>query len=209
MILCVTFENAHLYGSALASQYRLRHRCFIERQDYNVFSYNHMEYDQYDNPSSVYLVYQDDNGQALGVSRLTPVRHRSMLKDLQPDMVEKKGIFSDPYAWEGTRFCVEKELDPALRDKIVKELVMAYYEFGLEHGVSKIIGMMPTFIWKRVLQQNGCVCEILGPVKLIDGQKIQAVSLDINYENYLAVHRKTGLMKGVIYLNEKTTKQAA
>lgn len=208
MISAVNFENAHLHGSLLTSQYKLRHKCFIERQSYNVYSYDSMEYDQYDNPSSVYLVYGDYKGTALGVSRLTPVSHRCMLEDLVPDMVEDPTLFKNASIWEGTRFCVEKDLDPIFRDQITKEIVLAYYEFAINNGISHIIGMMPTYIWKRVLQRNGCDCEILGPVKIIDGQKIQAVSLNINWSTYQKVKEKTGIIHNVLMpINHKPIRE--
>ena len=36
MISCISCENAHLFGSAFYSQFQLRYRAFIERQDYDV-----------------------------------------------------------------------------------------------------------------------------------------------------------------------------
>src|SRR5690606_1364417 len=149
------------------------------------------EYDEYDNPSSVYLVYQSESGEALGASRLTPVTHRSMLKDLMPGMVTDHSLFEDPTIWEGTRFCVDKDLDPKMRDHITKSLVLAYFEFGLAHGATKIIGMMPTLIWKSIFQRNGCKCEVLGPTTIIDGQRVEAVSTDISQSAYKGVLNKT------------------
>ena len=181
----------------------------MARQDYNVSTYESMEYDQYDNPSSVYLVYQDENGEALGTSRLTPVSHRCMLKELVPDMVLDHSIFDQSDIWEGTRFCVDKDIPADLRDHITKSLVLAYHEFGLERGLSKIIGMMPTYIWKRVLQRNGSRCTELGPIKIIDGQRIQAVSIDITEETYEAVLLKTGLNRGIIRKNVEQLQRAA
>jgi N-acyl-L-homoserine lactone synthetase len=69
-------RKCHLFGSAFYSQFQLRYRAFIERQDYDVQIYKGMEYDQYDTPASHYLVYHTPGGQALGVSRLRP-RHRA------------------------------------------------------------------------------------------------------------------------------------
>jgi len=209
MVIAVNFENSYEHGPALSSQYKLRHKCFVERQDYNVSSFASMEYDQYDNPSSVYLVYQDEQGEALGTSRLTPVTHRCMLKDLVPEMVDDHSIFDNPTVWEGTRFCVDKELNASLRNQIVKHLVLGYHEFGLANGVSKIIGMMPTVIWKGVLQRNGSHCEELGPIKIIDGQKIQAVSITINQSSLQSVMLKTGVTRGVLKSNDRERYKAA
>ncbi len=54
MIDVLTWENAHFYGSALASQHRLRYRLFVERQGWDVPCYQGMEYDQFDTPAAVY-----------------------------------------------------------------------------------------------------------------------------------------------------------
>ena len=102
MISCITCENIHLFGPAFHSQFRLRYRAFIERQDYDVRIYNGMEYDQYDTPASHYLVYHTEGGQALGVSRLTPTTQGCMLKDLWPGMVEDKALLQSEQVWEGT-----------------------------------------------------------------------------------------------------------
>ena len=113
MISCITCENAHLFGPAFHSQFQLRYRAFIERQDYDVRIYKGMEYDQYDTPASHYLVYHTPEGQALGVSRLTPTIQGCMLHDLWPGMVEDKELLNSAQVWEGTRYCIDKDVEPA------------------------------------------------------------------------------------------------
>ena len=63
MISCISCENVHLFGPAFHSQFQLRYRAFIERQDYDVRIYRGMEYDQYDTPASHYLVYTRRTGE--------------------------------------------------------------------------------------------------------------------------------------------------
>ena len=155
MISCITCENIHLFGPAFHSQFRLRYRAFIERQDYDVRIYNGMEYDQYDTPASHYLVYHTEEGRALGVSRLTPTTQGCMLKDLWPGLVEDKALLQSEQVWEGTRYCIDKDVEPALRTRIVHEMAAAYLEFGLEKGLTKIIGMMPTYIYRSVFEKPG------------------------------------------------------
>ncbi len=137
MISCISCENAHLFGPAFHSQFQLRYRAFIERQDYDVRIYKGMEYDQYDTPASHYLVYHTPDGRALGVSRLTPTTQGCMLKDLWPDMVEDKELLSSAQVWEGTRYCIDKDVEPALRTRIIHEMAIAYLEFGLQAGPQK------------------------------------------------------------------------
>ena len=137
MISCISCENAHLFGSVFHSQFQLRYRAFIERQDYDVQIYKGMEYDQYDTPASHYLVYHTPDGRALGVSRLTPTTQGCMLKDLWPNMVEDKELLDSAQVWEGTRYCIDKDVEPALRTTIIHEMAIAYLEFGLQAGPQK------------------------------------------------------------------------
>ena len=74
MISCITCENIHLFGPAFHSQFQLRYRAFIERQDYDVRIYKGMEYDQYDTPASHYLVYHTPAAGPLGSAGSPPPR---------------------------------------------------------------------------------------------------------------------------------------
>ena len=70
-IECVTLETAHLFpGNPIAAQHRLRYRAIIERQQWDVPVINGLEYDNYDNPSAVYLIYRDHNLITRGATRL-------------------------------------------------------------------------------------------------------------------------------------------
>lgn len=184
MICYIDYKNMHLHGSLLLSQHKLRYRSFIERQSYDVFNYEGLEYDQYDNPSAKYIVYKSTKSQAVGVCRFTPVSHRSMLQDLFPEMVKDHGIFLKNDVWEGTRFCVDKSLSPEMREKVIRDLVNAYFVFGFRNKVSSIIGIMPSYILRQVFRKNGCAYNHLGKLKIIDEQRIQAAALDITHENY-------------------------
>src|SRR5687768_521181 len=175
MISCVSFENLHEFGKILHSQFRLRHSEFIERQGYNVKSFKGMEYDQFDTPAASYLVYHDNLGNALGVNRLTPTVQGCMLQDLWPNLVEDASNLHDTQIWEGTRYCIDKNVSPALRQLIIQEMAVAYLEFGLRMGLKKIIGMMPTYIYRSVFEKPGIEMEYLGVVQKVGRHKVRAV----------------------------------
>jgi N-acyl-L-homoserine lactone synthetase len=202
MITYVSYDNLDLTGKAFNSQFQLRHRCFIERQRYNVRNYNKKEYDQYDTPAAVYLVYQGANGAALGASRMTPTSHSCMLRDLWPEMVEQKQTLCSREVWEGTRFCIEKDIDPALRKRIANELVLAYVEFGLELGIKRIIGLMPKLILRSVFKTAGVDFEPLGPSKIIDDITTQAAGMSINTLQLIKIRKATGIHYPVLYTPE-------
>lgn len=198
MISCISYENLNEFGSILHSQFLLRHEQFIDRQSYDVKSFEGMEFDQYDTPASTYLVYHDDKGNALATSRLTPTKYGCMLQDLFPQLVYKHKEYISENIWEGTRYCMKKNIDVFERRKIINEMALAYIEFGLSRGLNKIVGMMPTIIYHSVFEKPGIEMEYLGDIHIIDSMKCRAVAIPICSEQLLAVRKKTQINSPVL-----------
>lgn len=204
MLVAINVENAHRHGDALPQLLRLRYRQFKERQNYDVRVYKDMEYDQYDTPETVYLVWLD-GGQVCGTSRLNPTRGPYMLKDLWGDMIEGHDLPCSSDAWEGTRICIDKALPGQLRERIKWEIVLGYLEFGLWNGIRRYVGIMQTFIWKRVFIQSGWGAEFLGPEKLIDGIPTRAGQVHVSKDALQRVREKTGLHDQVLVNLDEVT----
>jgi acyl homoserine lactone synthase len=198
MIDCITLETSHLFGSALASQHRLRHRVFVERQQWNIPSYRGMEYDQYDTPAAHYLVWRDDDGEVRGVSRLSPTSRPYMLAEQWPDMVTKVELPDSDLIWEGTRFGIDRDLEPALRKRVLGELVVAYLEFSLRNGIRRIVGVMPTLIWRAVFVNSGWPVEFMGEVRRLGPDKVAAGAMEVSPEVLARVRAKTGIHHPVL-----------
>lgn len=198
MISCISCDNVHEFGPAFHSQFRLRYGGFIERQHYDVSVYDGMEFDRYDTPASRYLVCHTDRGEALGVSRLTPTTLSCMLKDLWPHLVNDESSLRSDKVWEGTRYCIDKDLPPALRQRIVHEMACAYLEFGLQLGLERIVGLMPTYIYRSVFERPGIEMEYLGPVEMIGRHRCRAVAIPVNAQQLANVRRKTGITGKVL-----------
>jgi acyl homoserine lactone synthase len=204
MISCITCDNLNEFGTTYRSQFKLRHQGFVERQQYDVSVYKEMEFDQYDTPAGAYLVYHTDDGEALGVSRLTPTVVSCMLKDLWPDLVDDKANFCSPFIWEGTRYCINKDVSSELRKRIIHEMACAYLEFGLDMGLKKIVGLMPTYIYRSVFERPGIVMEYLGPVHTIGRHKCRAVAIPVNPQQLANVRQKTGITDRMLRFTLKT-----
>jgi acyl homoserine lactone synthase len=200
MIDCVTIANAHLFGNALASMYRLRYKVFIRQEQWRVPTWRDMEYDQYDTPAAHYLVWRDNRGEVRGMSRLSPTDRPYMLKDIWPDMVTVGDLPASPLVWEGTRFAVDADLPVALRRRVIAELVAGYAEFGLAMGLEHFIGIMPPAVWRVVFRANGWAPEFLGQPYLIDGNRILPGRIAVTPEAAEAVRRATGLNGPVLRL---------
>jgi len=192
MLSLVNYENLDRFGAIFAAQFRLRHEGFLQRQGYQVREYRGMEYDCYDTPAACYLVYHEGDS-VLGVNRLTPTTHGCMLGDLAPQLVDDKSLLCDPLVWEGTRYCIRKDVMPDLRQEIIHKMAAAYLEFGIAMGLRKIIGMMPTFIIRSVFERPGIEMEPLGETTLIDRHRIRAVAIPVEKKQLENVRAKTGI----------------
>lgn len=209
MIECVNLATSHLFGDALAAQHRLRYRVFIERQDWDVPHWQGMEYDQYDTPAAYYLISRDENGEARGVSRMSPTTRPYMLKDVWPDMVSAEELPSSSAVWEGTRIGIDRDLSPAERRRVLGELVCAYAEFGLSQGIEWIIGVMPTLIIRSLFERSGWHVELLGEPRVLGGDKVRAGKLRVDEDTLLKARAFFGIEGPVLRRAEDLLKVAA
>jgi N-acyl-L-homoserine lactone synthetase len=198
VLYAITIENAHLHGDVMPQLLRLRYKQFKERQGYDVRVYHNMEYDQYDTPETVYLVWLDDQHRLCGTSRLNPTSRPYMLKDIWPNMVEGHELPESRDVWEGTRICIDKALPSQVRERIKWEIVLGYLEFGLANGIARFVGIMQNFIWLRVFIQSGWGAEYLGPEHLIDGIKTRAGQVHVSPDALQRVRDKTGIQDIVL-----------
>lgn len=206
---CFNVTTAHLYGDALASQFRLRHQVFIERVDYKVPTWKGMEFDQFDTPATQYFVWRDEDGVARGIARLAPTSLKYMLQEVWPDKITEIDPPHCDEVWEGTRFGVDHSLPAAQRNAIVKELVCAYIEYATLHGIDDIIGVMPVGIWRAVFARNGWKCTPIGPVWREDGIEVQAARLPVSMETLQAVRHRTKASNVLNLLGEDLGREAA
>jgi acyl homoserine lactone synthase len=206
-IACFNYETAHLYDDALASQFHLRHRVFIERQSYDVPSWRGMEYDQFDTPATQYFVWRDEQGKARGVARLAPTSVKYMLEEVWPEQVTGIALPKTDRVWEGTRFGVDRDLPAHQRNAIVKELVCAYIEYAILNDIEDIIGVMPVGIWRAVFARNGWKCKEIGPIWREDGIEVVAARLPCTVDVLQNVRRRTQ-MSDVLHMEGAPQRQA-
>jgi N-acyl-L-homoserine lactone synthetase len=206
MIRVISYKEISRHGDLFFSQFQLRHREFIDRQCYAVRTLDGMEFDQYDTLASRYIVYTEDGRTVLGCSRLTPIDFGCMLAEQFPYLVDDKSVFALPDVWEGSRFCIDSQLPPAQRRSICQHIAAAYIAFGLDSGIDRIIGLMPTLILRSVFQRSGIELTPLGTPQPIGAHaRIQAAAIPINWHQMECVTAVTGLSD---VLGEATHNQA-
>ncbi|MCR6630636.1 MAG: hypothetical protein NVV74_11625 [Magnetospirillum sp.] len=198
MIDCFTYEDAHLFGDALASQFRLRHKVFIERQGWGVPNWRGMEYDQYDTPAAVYCVWRDEESHVRGVARLAPTTVPYMIRDLWPDLVTEEPLPCAPHIWESTRLGIDHDLPKETRRRVLSELVLAYLEASLRYGVEGLIGIGYAWCWEHSFSRQGWPVRRMGPDAAIDGEASYVGLLPVSAEILAAVRKSTGIHHPVL-----------
>lgn len=211
MIECVTLENCHNFtGNPIAEQHKLRFQTNIIRQGWGIPTVRGMEYDQYDNPAAFYFVKRSASGEVTGCSRLYPTDRPYMLQDSFSHMVTKMSLPSDKAVWEGSRFCVSKELETIERKRVAQELVLAYLEFAIEYQVESIIGLMFPVYWKNLFVKNGWDVEWLGDIhRSEEGHKIVAGDLRVSQAVLDNVREVTGITQKVLSFGKSEMRKAA
>ena len=71
-------------------------------------------------------------------------------------------------------------------------------EVKIEAGLNKIIGLMPTYIYRSVFERPGIEMDYLGPVEAIGRHKCRAVAIPITAQQLANVRRKTGITESVL-----------
>lgn len=207
----VTLETNHLFsGNPIYEQHRLRHQSIISRQDWPVPTVREMEYDQYDNPATVYLVWRDENEIARGCSRLYPTTRDFMLNEHFSYLASNIAIPSGAAVWEASRFCIDKSLDAPLRRHIAREIVVAYLEHGLRFNIEKYVGLMYPAYWRSLFVALGWQPVWLGErQRTDDGKFSRAGYVTLSQETLEKVRQQSGIRETVSYYGESVVYEKA
>mgnify|MGYP001263402991 FL=1 len=197
-IIALNWHSAHLYGEAWISHHRLRHRMFVDRQQWRVPSFAGLEYDQFDTPAAVYLLWLDEQGQARGVVRLIPTLRPYMVQTLWPELLPQHPPV-DSRIWEASRFGCDSDLEPARRRRIIAELICGCQEFALYCGISRYLAVMPQWIFERVMHRSGCEVRYAGPPQRIGRHEVCAAYLPASAAILARIRRRCGIDGSVLH----------
>lgn len=209
MIDAITLETAHLLGDALPSMYRLRHRIFVERQHYQVPCWRGMEWDQFDTPAAVYLLWRDPALRVRAVSRLIPTTMPYMIQQLWPELLERGDIPVRNDVWEVTRFGIDREIEPAMRARIFGEMFCAYAEFGLRMNISEYIFVTPAKVIDSALNNAGIDARRLSLPRRLGTLPVVAARSAVSHDALLKLRRHHTVPGPVLRIVGEDEEQAA
>ncbi len=176
MIDVVTLATAHLFGDALASQARLRYRMFVGCRSVDHAHFEGMEYDRFDTPSAVYLLWRDAGGETRCMTRLLRTTQPYMVKTFWPHLADEADLPSSPEVWEGTRLCADIALDRYTRQRALAEVLCGVTEFLEAQGARQLIGVTSRVQAMRLFPQD---LEWLGEDAPIEGRMEAAFRIPV------------------------------
>jgi acyl homoserine lactone synthase len=168
MIEAFSLKTAHHFGDALASQAQLRYRAFVERRTLPHTFYDGMEYDEFDTPAAVYLVWRDQNQIVRGLIRTAPTSVPYMLETYWPYLCQVRALPKSNDVWEMTRLCIDREFQPSVRKRIIPELLCALQEFCQHNGIRAAVGVIRQHLLNHFLREG---VQRLGDVAEIEGEQ--------------------------------------
>jgi acyl homoserine lactone synthase len=189
MIDVISLETAHLLGDALPSAHRLRHRIFIGRQKYAVSSHRGMEWDQFDTPAAVYMLWRDEAKQARAIARLIPTSRPYMIQQLWPGSITDGELPSRDDVWEITRFGIDRDLDRERRARVFGELFCAFAEYGLRTGISAYVFVTSAALIDSALRGAGVVVQRLGELNHCGRPPMIAARSPVSYTALYSLRR--------------------
>jgi N-acyl-L-homoserine lactone synthetase len=209
MIDAISLETAHLLGDALPSAHRLRHRIFIGRQKYAVPSHRGMEWDQFDTPAAVYMLWRDEAACVRAIARLIPTSQPYMIAQLWPELVRSGEIPSGDDIWEVTRFGIDRDLDTKRRGRVFGELFCAFGEFGLKTGISAYIFVTPAVVIDSALGNAGVAFQQLGDSNQLGRLPVVAARSAVSHAALHRLRRHHGICGPVLRLVGEAETRAA
>jgi acyl homoserine lactone synthase len=168
MIEAFSLKTAHYFGDALASQARLRHRVFVEQRALPHPSYDGMEYDEFDTPAAIYLVWRDPHHVVRGLIRLVPTTVPYMVEKYWPHLFETRPLPKSDLVYECSRVCVDRTYDARIRPIIMPELLCAGHDFCRHNGVEAVVGVTRKHLIGHFLRTG---LEWLGEEQEIEGER--------------------------------------
>lgn len=159
MIEVFSLKNAHQFGDALASQARLRYRVFVEQRSLAHTFYDGMEYDEFDTPAAMYLVWRDADLIVRGLMRLVPTNVPYMLAQYWPHLAERRPLPRQADVWETSRVCVDRTYAPHLRKLVMPALMSGLQEFCRYNGVQAVVGVTRKHFLDHYLDSVEWLCE--------------------------------------------------
>jgi N-acyl-L-homoserine lactone synthetase len=157
-----------------------------------------MEFDEYDQPYSHYIVHLNSHGEVDATCRLLPTSMPYMIADHYPEFVENIPLPNTNEIWEISRFCASEAARKQSGGKIVGQLVAAAIEFGLTRGVKNYVALATDNVIPVIKRVAGWDPQPLGPRKKTPDDFAYSVIYTVSTEMLDAVKKKNKISASLL-----------
>lgn len=198
MMQLITADWYGEFADELAEMYRLRHRVFKQRLEWDVQVSGDMEIDEFDTLHPSYLLQRAGNGRIQGCVRLLPSTGPTMLRDTFAALLAGHPAPACSTVWESSRFALDLECDsPKAACGLAQatyELFAGMIEFGLSRQLTRIVTVTDVRV-ERILRRAAWPLLPIGEPRALGTTRAVAGYLDVSAES-LARVRTGGGLKG-------------
>ena len=201
MIKCVSIKNNHLFdGNPLFEQHRLRFNEISQRLDWDVPDYDGMEFDEYDTPATTYFLWSKPDNPVQVMCRTSPTSLPYMLQDHFNFLAQYHKLPSEEKVFEGSRMVADSSLSREERRQAIKEIVVAFMEFGRQQNLGGYVGIMPPGIWKSTFQKAGWDIEWIGEETILpnNGGVVRAAFYPVSQKMEEKIRETTKIFSSVL-----------
>lgn len=202
MMQLITADWYGEFVEELAEMYRLRHRVFKERLDWDVQVSGDMEVDEFDALHPSYLLQRAGDGRIQGCVRLLPSTGPTMLRDTFAALLAGQPAPASPNVWESSRFAVDLECNsPKAAGGLAQatyELFAGMIEFGLSRQLTRIVTVTDVRM-ERILRRAAWPLLRIGEPKALGATRAVAGYLDVSTQSLVRVRAGGGLNGPVLW----------
>ncbi|TAK90293.1 MAG: GNAT family N-acetyltransferase [Burkholderiaceae bacterium] len=181
-------NSANLAQHDRFEMFRLRHRVFKQRLQWEVPTVADMERDEFDNCNPVYMLARNDQRQICGCWRLLPTTGPYMLKDTFPQLLHGAPAPVDPDIWELSRFAVAKRDEGGFHvTTIPLHMIQSVFRHAFAHGIKRYV-TVTTVAVERMMRHLGLRCIRMGEPVQIGIEKTVAFYIDVDAHVHQLLH---------------------
>ncbi|MCE2716015.1 MAG: acyl-homoserine-lactone synthase [Pseudomonadota bacterium] len=152
MVYLITPNDYATHREDLDAMYRLRHKVFFEKLNWQVKSQDGMEKDEYDENYTYYLIYKDKNNVVRGCHRYIPMNNPCMFDGpfefAFPDLKKYKNA----KYWEASRLAVDFNFDAEYTKDDAKNVCVRIFAASVLLGLDADVKGFITLSYPSVIK---------------------------------------------------------
>jgi acyl homoserine lactone synthase len=202
MMQLITPEHCGDFIADISDMYRLRHRVFKGRLNWDVQISSDMEVDEFDAFRPSYLLQRSSDGRIQGCVRLLPSTGPTMLRDAFPILLGGAAAPANSTIWECSRFALDVSAEaPRAAHGVASatyEMFAGLIEFGLSRGLTRIVTVTDVRL-ERILRRVGWPLERIGRSHALGNTSAVAGFVDVSAESLACIRTGGGLRGPVLW----------